>query len=41
MWTFVGSKENDTWIWLAVGMRAGLIVGCHVGKRDDAGAAAL
>ena len=41
MWTFAGSKENDTWIWLAVERRTGLIVGCHVGKRDDAGAAAL
>ena len=41
MQTFVGSKENDIWIWLAVERRTGLIVGCHVGKRDDAGAVAL
>jgi insertion element IS1 protein InsB len=41
MWTFVGSKENDIWIWLAAERRTGLIVGCHIGKRNDAGAAAL
>ncbi|CAK8711702.1 IS1 transposase [Candidatus Electronema aureum] len=41
MWTFVGSKENDIWIWLASERRTKLIVGAHVGKRDDAGAAAL
>ena len=41
MWTFVGSKKNDIWIWLAAERRTGLIVGCHVGKRNDAGAAAL
>jgi IS1 family transposase/transposase-like protein len=41
MWTFVGDKENDIWIWLAVERRTKLIVGYHVGKRDNAGAAAL
>jgi IS1 family transposase len=41
MWTFVGSKENDIWIWLASERRTGLIVDAHVGKRDDSGAAAL
>ena len=29
------------WIWLAVERRTKLIVGYHVGKRDNAGAAAL
>ncbi|WP_417914559.1 IS1 family transposase [Candidatus Electronema sp. JM] len=41
MWTFAGSRENGTWIWLATGRRTGLAAGCHVGKRDDAGSAAL
>ena len=41
MWTFVGDKKNDIWIWTAVERRTKLIVGCHVGKRDNAGAAAL
>jgi insertion element IS1 protein InsB len=41
MWTFCESKKNDVWIWLAVERRTGLIVGCHVGKRDDAGAVSL
>jgi IS1 family transposase len=41
VWTFVGSKENDIWIWLASERRTGLIVDAHVGKRDDSGAAAL
>lgn len=40
IWTYVGSKENDIWIWLALERRTGLVVGCHVGKRDDAGASA-
>ena len=41
MWTFVGDKGNHIWIWLAVERRTKLIVGCHVGKRDNAGAEAL
>lgn len=41
MWTFVGDKGNDIWIWLAVERRTKLVVGCHVGKRDNAGAKAL
>lgn len=41
MWTFSESKKNDIWIWLAIERRTRLIVGAHVGKRDDAGAEAL
>ncbi len=41
MLTFARSKENGTWMWLAAGRRTGLAARCHVGKRDDAGAAAL
>jgi hypothetical protein len=41
MWTFLGSKENDLWILLAVKRKTRLIVRSHIGKKDDAGAAAL
>lgn len=41
MWTFVGSKENYLWMWLASERRTALIVGAHVGKGDDARATAL
>jgi insertion element IS1 protein InsB len=41
IWTFSGSKKNDLWIWVAIEKRTRLIVGVHIGKRDDAGAAPL
>lgn len=33
MWSFVGSKEDKQWIWLALNPLNRQIVGFHVGKR--------
>jgi IS1 family transposase len=34
LWSFVGSKENQVWLWLAIDAETGLIVGCAIGPRD-------
>ena len=34
MWSFVGSKRNKVWIWLAIDSLTKEIVGVHVGDRD-------
>lgn len=38
MWSFVSTKENKQWLWLAIDRHAKKIVGWHIGKRgeDDA-----
>ncbi len=41
MWSFVGSKADKQWIWLAIDNASGYIVGCHVGGRDKEGAQGL
>jgi insertion element IS1 protein InsB len=41
MWSFVGSKDNRPWIWLAIAERSAEIVGLHVGARDRGGAEGL
>ena len=41
MWSFVGSKRNKQWIWLALERDTREIVGVHVGSRDRTGAQAL
>lgn len=41
MWSFVGSKENKVWIWLALDEKTREIVGCATGLRDESGAQAL
>jgi IS1 family transposase len=41
MWSFVGSKKNKVWIWLAIDIGTKEIVGCHVGSRDRQGARGL
>ncbi len=33
MWSFVGSKENKQWIWLAIDRETKQIVGFHIGSR--------
>ena len=38
MWSFVGSKDNKKWIWLAIDLDSGEIVGVYVGSRDIQGA---
>jgi len=34
-WSFVGSKKNQRWTWLAMEKRTGIIVAWHNGKRTD------
>ncbi|MCP4609243.1 MAG: IS1 family transposase, partial [Planctomycetes bacterium] len=41
MWSFVETKSNKQWIWLAIDMDSREIVGMHVGNRDRTGAKAL
>ena len=38
MWSFVGSKNNKKWIWLAIDQDSREIVGVFVGSRDRKGA---
>lgn len=41
LWSFVGSKGNQQWIWLALDRSTREIVGCHIGSRNDEGAIGL
>jgi insertion element IS1 protein InsB len=41
LWSFVGRKENEAWVWLAIERKTRLIVGFFVGKRDAEGALGL
>ena len=36
LWSFVGSKNNQVWLWLAIDAQTRLIVGCAIGPRDKA-----
>jgi IS1 family transposase len=41
LWSFVRTKTNKQWVWLALDAETRLIVGCFVGMRDAAGARGL
>lgn len=41
LWSYVGSKENKQWVWLAMDRESREVVGCFVGSRDEAGAMGL
>jgi insertion element IS1 protein InsB len=41
MWSFVMSKENKQWIWLAIDIETREIVGAFIGSRDKKGAQGL
>ncbi len=41
MWSFVVSKKNKKWIWLAIDIETGEVVGVYVGSRDKKGAQGL
>ena len=41
MWSFVGNKKNDQWLWLVMHSKTRQILAFHVGKRDKAAAEAL
>lgn len=41
MWSFVGSKDNDQWLWLVMHSATRQILAFHVGKRNKASGEAL
>ena len=41
MWSFVGSKGNKQWVWIAIDLESKEIVGLYIGKRDETGAKGL
>jgi hypothetical protein len=41
MWSFVGSKDNDQWLWLVMHSATRQILAFHVGKRTKASGEAL
>lgn len=41
LWSFVASKANKQWVWLAMDRDTREIIACHVGSRNDEGAIAL
>lgn len=41
MWSFVGNKKNDQWLWLVMHSKTRQILAFHVGKRDKAATEAL
>ncbi|MES1026718.1 IS1 family transposase [Gloeocapsa sp. BRSZ] len=41
LWSFVGNKKNKQWIWLALDVMTGEIVGVYVGQRSREGAKSL
>lgn len=38
MWSFVGAKDCPEWIWIAIERSTRLVVGYHIGGRDEEGA---
>lgn len=41
MWSFVSNKGNKQWVWLALDIKTGEIVGVYVGERSCKGAQGL
>lgn len=41
LWSFVGDRSNDQWLWLVLHSKSRQIVAFHVGKRNKASAEAL
>jgi transposase-like protein len=41
LWSFVGSKKNDQWLWLVMHSNTRQILAFHVGKRNKASGEAL
>jgi len=41
MWSFVRSKDNKQWIWLAIDALTKEIVGVYIGTRDESGASVI
>jgi insertion element IS1 protein InsB len=34
LWSFVGNKDNQVWLWWAIDAETRLVVGCAIGPRD-------
>jgi len=41
MWSYVGAKDSPVWLWLAVERRSSLVVGFHIGERNQESALGL
>ena len=41
MWSYVGSKTNKKWIWLAIDVSERSIVGVYIGDRSQKSAQGL
>jgi len=41
IWSFVGAKDCKEWVWVAIERRTRLVVGFHIGSRDEEGALGL
>ena len=41
MWSYVGAKDCPVWLWLALERRTGLVVGFHLGARNEESALGL
>jgi len=41
LWSYVGNKHRQCWLWLALDVQTRLIVGCAIGPRTDETAQAL
>ena len=41
MWSYVGAKDCPVWLWLAVERSTGLVVGFHIGERNEQSALGL
>ena len=41
LWSFVGNKANQVWLWWAIDEQTRLVVGCAIGPRDAETADAL
>jgi insertion element IS1 protein InsB len=41
LWSFVGAKDCKEWVWIAIERRTKLVVGFHIGGRDEEGALGL
>jgi insertion element IS1 protein InsB len=41
LWSFVGDKSNQRWLWYVLERRSGLILAYHLGRRSDESLQAL
>ena len=41
LWSFVGNKHCQQWVWLAIERRTGLVVGYYIGDRSEESARCL